>query len=112
MPKNKVLTLYQKAKICEMSFTPGFNEEKCEKEFGIQRSCLNKILQSKTKFLDFADSKKVNINRNSCLRGSFMTLKFCYQIGYRKEMSKDTQCVICNASFQKYLKLICQPHGS
>ena len=23
MPKNKVLTLYQKAKICEMSLTPG-----------------------------------------------------------------------------------------
>ena len=56
--KNKVLTLYQKAKICKMSLTPGFNKEKCEKEFGIQRSCLNKILQSKTKFLDFADSKK------------------------------------------------------
>ena len=39
MPKDKVLTLYQKAKICEMSLTPGFIEEKCEKEFGIQRSC-------------------------------------------------------------------------
>ena len=55
MPKNKVLTLYQKAKICEMSLTPGFNKEKCEKEFGIQRSCLNKILQSKNRFLDFVD---------------------------------------------------------
>ena len=62
MPKNKVLKLYQKAKICKMSSTPGFNKEKCEKEFGIQRSCLNKILQSKTTFLDFADSKKVNLN--------------------------------------------------
>ena len=58
MPKNKVLTLYQKAKICEMSLTPGFDKEKCEKEFEIQGSCLNEILQSKTKFLDFADSKK------------------------------------------------------
>ena len=52
MPKNKVLTLYQKAKICEMSFKPDFNKEKCEKEFGIQGSHLN----SKTKFLYFADS--------------------------------------------------------
>ena len=58
MLKNKVLTLYQKAKICEMSLTPGFDKEKCEKKFGIQGSCFNKILQSKTKFLDFADSKK------------------------------------------------------
>ena len=58
LPKNKVLTLYQKGKICEMSLTPGFNKKKCEKEFGIQRSCLNKILQSKTKFFDFTDSKK------------------------------------------------------
>ena len=58
MPKNKVLTLYQKAKICEMSLKPGFNKDQCEKEFGIQRSCLNKILQSKQKFLDFADSEK------------------------------------------------------
>ena len=33
LPKNKVLTLYQKARICEMSLTPGFNKEKCEKEF-------------------------------------------------------------------------------
>ena len=31
MPKNKVLTLYQKAKICEISLTPGFSKEKCEK---------------------------------------------------------------------------------
>ena len=30
MPKNKVLTLYQKAKICEMSLKPGFNQEQCE----------------------------------------------------------------------------------
>ena len=42
MPKNKVLTLYQKAKICEMSLKPGFNKEQCEKEFGIQniRNCI------------------------------------------------------------------------
>ena len=58
MPKNKVLTLYQKAKICEMSLTPGFDKEKCEKIFAIQGISFNKILQSKTKFLDFADSIK------------------------------------------------------
>ena len=62
MPRNKVLTFYQKAKICEMSLTPGLNKEKYKKEFGIQRSCLNKILQSKTKFLDFADSKRSTLN--------------------------------------------------
>ena len=53
MPKNKVLTLqcalYQKAKICEMSMRPGFDKEQCEKEFGIQRSYLKKILQTKQK---------------------------------------------------------------
>ena len=30
MPKNKVLTLYQKAKICEMSFD-GFDEKSVKK---------------------------------------------------------------------------------
>ena len=44
MPKNKVLTLYQKAKICEMSLKPGFDKEQCEKEFGIQRSCINNYI--------------------------------------------------------------------
>ena len=89
MPKNKVLTLYQKAKICEMSLTPGFNNKKCEKEFGIQRSCLNKILQSKTKFLDFADSRT-----------------FSYLMVH--ERKKSFKSVTCDASFQKYSKSICQ----
>ena len=31
MPKNKVLTLYQKAKICEMCLTSGLNKEKLKK---------------------------------------------------------------------------------
>ena len=93
MPKNKVLKLYQKAKICKMSLTPGFNKEKCEKEFGIQRSCLNKILQSKTKFLDFADSST-----------------FAYLMVH--ERKKPFKCVICDASFQKHLKSICQHNGS
>ena len=93
MTKNKVLTLYQKAKICKMSLTPGFNKEKCEKEFGIQRSCSNKILQSKSKFLDLADSST-----------------FAYLMVH--ERKKPFKCVICDASFQKHLKSICQHNGS
>ena len=31
MLKKKVLTLYQKAKICEMSLKPGFDKDQCAK---------------------------------------------------------------------------------
>ena len=55
MPKNKVLSLNQKAQICEASLAPGFDKEHCIKRFEISRSCLNRILRNKDQFLTFYD---------------------------------------------------------
>ena len=60
MPKNKVLCLKDKVKICEDSMKPGFDKDKCMLEFEIKRSCLNKILRDKEKFLKFNDSQSLN----------------------------------------------------
>ena len=57
MPLNKVLTLHQKAQICETSLAPGFDKNNCMKKYGISRSCLNRILQNKEKFMSFSDLK-------------------------------------------------------
>ena len=56
MPKNKVLSLNQKAQICEASLAPGFDKEHCIKRFEISRSCLNRILRNKDQFMTFYDS--------------------------------------------------------
>ena len=58
MPKNKVLSLNQKAQICEASLAPGFDKDHCIKKFEISRSCLNRILNNKDQFMTFCDSKK------------------------------------------------------
>ena len=94
------------AEICEMSLTPGFNKEKCEKEFGIQWSCLNKIVHSKTKFLDFADSKKKHSKCNICDIQKWQSLSSTFAYLMVHERKKHFKCVICDASFQKHLKLM------
>ena len=53
MPKNKVLCLKDKVKICEDSMKPGFDKENCMLEFEIKRSCLKKIMRDKEKLLIF-----------------------------------------------------------
>ena len=44
MPKNKVLCLKDKVKICEDSQKPGFSKEKCKTDYDIKRQ---NFLQSK-----------------------------------------------------------------
>ena len=60
MPKNKVLSLNQKAQICEASLAPGFDKEHCIKKFEISRSCLNRILRNKDQFMTFFDIASVH----------------------------------------------------
>ena len=57
MPKNKVLCLKDKVKICEDSQKPGFSKEKCIIDYDIKRNTLNKLLQNKEKFWNFNDSQ-------------------------------------------------------
>ena len=59
MPPKKVLCLKDKVKICKDSMKLGFDKEKCMLEFDVKRSCLNKILRDKEKFLKFKDSQSV-----------------------------------------------------
>ena len=54
MPKNKVLCLKDKVKICEDSQKPGFSKEKCIKDYDIKRQ---NFLQSKYALVD--ESKKL-----------------------------------------------------
>ena len=66
MPKNKVLTLYQKAKICEMSLKPGFSKEQCE--------ICDKIFR-KTCHIAFHLRKYIHI-RNCIVRGRSLKTPF------------------------------------
>ena len=54
MPKNKVLCLKDKVKICEDSQKPGFSKEKCIIDYDIKRNTLNK----QSKFVLLVHEKK------------------------------------------------------
>ena len=69
MPKNKVLCLKDKVKICEDSQKPGFSKEKCIIDYDIKRNTLNKLLQNKEKFLKFNDSHSLNSKQKNCSKG-------------------------------------------
>ena len=57
MPKNMVLCLKDKMKICEDSQKSVFSKEKCIIDYDIKRNTLNKLLENKEKFWNFNDSQ-------------------------------------------------------
>ena len=69
MPKNKVLCLKDKVKICEDSQKPGFSKEKCIIDYDIKRNTLNKLLQNKENFSKFNDSQSLNSKQKNCSKG-------------------------------------------
>ena len=66
MPKNKVLTLYQKAKICKMSLTPGFNKEKCKKNLEFKEAVQTKFFNQSPNYQTSDSKKKKHSKCNIC----------------------------------------------
>ena len=78
MPKNKVLCLKDKVKICEDSQKPGFSKEKCIIDYDIKRNTLNKLLENKEKFWNFNDSQShlsVNLYYQFMRKRSHLSVK-------------------------------------
>ena len=92
MPKNKVLCLKDKVKICEDSQKPGFSKEKCIIDYDIKRNTLNKLLQNKEKFLKFNNSQSLNSKQKHCIKGKN------FEILQRGGILGDT-IVLCNRKY-------------
>ena len=98
MPKNKVLCLKDKVKICEDSLKPGFSKEKCIIDYNIKRNTLNKLLQNKEKFLKFNDSQSLNSKQKHCIKGkNFEILQSKFVLVH--ESKKQFKCKICDKTF-------------
>ena len=112
MPLNKVLTLHQKAQICETSLAPGFDKNNCMKKYGISRSCLNRILQNKEKFMSFSDlkgspAKFKNLNTvrsfvqtNGASENIYRALAELETMGITKKLSDSSNQTTINMFFQ------------